>query len=67
MPETLAASLEEGILTVGDIDRFAERGGTIHFYTENNKVPFKINLTAAERLGTKISSQLWRLGTIIRE
>ncbi len=67
MPENLPASLKEGILTAGDIGRFAERGGTINFYTENNKVRFKINRTAAERLGTKISSQLLRLGTIIRE
>ena len=34
---------------------------------ENNKVRFKINVNAAERAGMKISSQLLRLGTIIRE
>ena len=65
--EILAASDKQGILTVSDLDRFAEQGGTINFYTENNKVRFKINLSAAERAGAKISSQLLRLGTIIRE
>jgi hypothetical protein len=67
LPEILLAAQKGGILTVSDIDRFAERGGIINFYMENNKVRFKINLNAAERAGTKISSQLLRLGTIIRE
>ena len=67
LPEILLAAQKGGILTVSDIDRFAERGGIINFYKENNKVRFKINLNAAERAGTKISSQLLRLGTIIRE
>ena len=67
MPEIFLAAQKGGILTVSDIDRFAERGGIINFYKENNKVRFKINLNAAERAGTKISSQLLRLGTIVRE
>jgi len=67
LPEILAAARKTSVLTVSDIDRFAEQGGITNFYTENNKVRFKINLSAAERAGTKISSQLLRLGTIIRE
>jgi len=67
LPEIFLAAQKGGILTVSDIDRFAERGGIINFYKENNKVRFKINLNAAERAGTKISSQLLRLGTIVRE
>lgn len=47
--EIVAASDKAGVLTVSDLDRFAEQGGTINFYTENNKVRFKINLSAAER------------------
>ena len=67
LPEIFLAAQKGGILTVSDIDRFAERGGIINFYKENNKMRFKINLSAAERAGMKISSQLLRLGTIIRE
>ena len=59
LPEIFLAAQKGGILTVSDIDRFAERGGIINFYKENNN--------AAERAGTKISSQLLRLGTIVRE
>ena len=67
LPEILAAVPKKGVLTVSDIDRFAEQGGVINFYMENNKVRFKMNLSAAGRAGVKISSQLLRLGTIIRE
>ncbi len=67
LPEILAAAEKASILTVSDIERYAEVGGIINFYNENNRVRFKINLGAAERAGTKISSRLLRLGTIIRE
>jgi hypothetical protein len=67
LPEVLAAAHQRNVLSVSDLDRFAEQGGVISFYTENNKVRFRINLSAAERAGTRISSQLLRLGTIIRD
>ena len=67
LPEILTAVPQKGVLTVSDVDRFAEQGGIINFYMENNKVRFKINLSAAGRAGMKIRSQLLRLGTIIRE
>ena len=53
------------ILTVSDIDDFAERGGTIGFFVEDRKIRFKINVDAAEETGLQISSKLLRLARIV--
>ena len=54
------------ILTVGEVDGFAERGGIINLRKEQNKVRFEINVETAERSGLKISSQLLKLGKIVK-
>jgi hypothetical protein len=51
----------EGVLTVADSQGFLEMGGSVNFVIEDNKVRFDINLTAAEKAGLKIRSQLLRL------
>jgi len=53
------------ILTVSEIDHFAQDGGDIGFYLSNGKVRFEINPEAARRVGLKISSQLLALGRIV--
>jgi len=53
------------ILTISDIDDFAERGGTIGFFVEDNRIRFKINVDAAEETGLQISSKLLRLARIV--
>ena len=53
------------ILTVSDIDDFAERGGTIGFFVEDNRIRFKINIDTAEKAGLQISSKLLRLAQIV--
>ena len=53
------------ILTVSDIDDFAERGGAIGFFEEDNKIRFEINVDAAEETGLQISSKLLRLARIV--
>jgi len=50
------------VLTVGDLDQFAARGGQIAFRMEDKKVRFDINAAAVERSGVKISAQLMKLG-----
>ena len=52
---------KNGVLTVGDSDGFTKSGGVINFLMEDNKIRFNINLTAAEKSGLKIRSQLLRL------
>jgi len=63
--EVLAALDLQSVLTVSDIDRFAERGGVIRFFVQGNRVRFEINPTSARREGLKISSQLLALGRIV--
>lgn len=55
------------VLTVSDIDRFAERGGMVQLETEQNRVRFAINVAAVERAGLKPSSQLLKLARIVPE
>ncbi|MGD0551728.1 MAG: YfiR family protein [Sedimentisphaerales bacterium] len=50
-----------GVLTVADTEGFLEDGGIVNFVIEDNKVRFDINLTASEKAGLKIRSQLLRL------
>jgi uncharacterized protein DUF4154 len=51
------------VLTVGEMGRFAERGGMIGFQRADNKLRFEINTDAASRAGLTISSQLLKLAT----
>jgi hypothetical protein len=52
---------DQGILTVADTQEFLNAGGIVNFIIEDNKVRFDINLTASEKAGLKIRSQLLRL------
>lgn len=56
--ETLSGT---GVITVSNIDEFADRGGMIQFVIEGEHVRFIINQAAAEREGVQISSQLLAL------
>lgn len=67
LEEVLAALPASPLLTVGDTPRFAERGGTIGFTTQRNRVQLELNLQSAEASGLPVSSQLIRLATIVRE
>jgi hypothetical protein len=53
------------ILTVGDFEGFARRGGMIRFTTLGNKIRMRINLTAAQRANLTISSKLLRPAEIV--
>lgn len=56
------------VLTVGDMDQFAEQGGMIGLVTtEDNHIRFDINKTAIERSGLRASSQLLHLARIVDE
>jgi hypothetical protein len=60
----LAATAGKPILTVGENDSFAARGGVIQLYLEDQVVRFEINRAAAERNGLKISSRLLSLARL---
>ena len=61
----LRALAKASVLTVSDIDGFAERGGVIGFVTEQQRVRFHINVEAADRAGLQISSRLLKLARIV--
>jgi hypothetical protein len=62
---TLRALKNSAILTVGEMDGFAQQGGVINFITVENRIQFEINPDAAQQSGLKISSQLLRLAKIV--
>lgn len=64
--EVLPALGTQPVLTVSEIDDFAEAGGMIGFLVIDNKVRFEINTDAAEQAGLTISSKLLTLATSIR-
>jgi hypothetical protein len=63
----LAALRKAPVLTVSDMDRFAERGGMIGLFTEASRVRFAINADAIQRAGLTPGSQLLRLARIVAE
>jgi len=59
--ESILARLKgRSILTVGDSENFARRGGIIRFLTEQGKVRLRINLEAAKANNLVVSSKLLR-------
>ncbi|HEX3989426.1 MAG TPA: YfiR family protein, partial [Verrucomicrobiae bacterium] len=65
LEEIFPALKDRSILTVGDTDGFAKRGGMIRFVTEKNKIRFRINVEAAKAANLTISSKLLRLAEIV--
>ena len=65
LDEILGTLKKRNILTVGDIDNFADRGGIIQFVTRENRVRLKINLESAKAANLTISSKLLRPATVI--
>ncbi len=61
----LAALKGRSVLTVGDFDGFARRGGIIRFATVGNKIRLRVNLAAAQEAKLTISSKLLRPAQIV--
>ncbi|MBI5213182.1 MAG: YfiR family protein [Nitrospirae bacterium] len=56
---------DSAILTISDIEGFAEAGGIIELVREDGKVRFKININAARQSQLKVSSKLLKLAHIV--
>lgn len=67
LPALLDRTKQAGVLLIGEADGFAARGGTINFYTDEDKVRFEINPEAAKRQKLKISSDLLKLARIVKD
>ncbi|MGE0862802.1 MAG: YfiR family protein [Vicinamibacterales bacterium] len=53
------------VLTVSDLDRFCQQGGTIEFRSERDRIRFDINLDQAARAGLVINSKLLALARTV--
>jgi hypothetical protein len=67
LPAVLRALAGASVMTVGDAERFAERGAVASFFVEESRVRFCVNVSAAARSDLKISSQLLKLAKIVNE
>lgn len=67
LPSLMATLKELPILTVSEIEGFAQRGGIINFIIVGNKVHFEVNPDAAKHVGIHISAQLLKLARIVTD
>ena len=58
---------EAPVLSVGNGDKFAERGGVAQLVLEEGRMRFAINVAAAARARVRLSSKLLSLASIVRE
>ncbi len=65
LDEITASLKNRPILTVGDDDGFAERGGMIRFVTDRNRIRLQINPGAADAAHLTISSKLLRVAEVM--
>lgn len=54
------------VLTVSDMEGFADQGGIIGLTLSGDRVQFTVNLRAARQVGLKLNSQLLRLGKVMQ-
>lgn len=65
---TLVAALSRStVLTIGDADGFAQRGGIVGLFVDAGRIRFMINLDSARRSRLQLSSKLLTLGTIVKD
>jgi hypothetical protein len=65
MGEILKTLEGRSILTIGEHRGFAQEGGIVNFFIEENKVRFEINPDQAKKSRLKISSKLLSLAKIV--
>jgi hypothetical protein len=61
----LARLADRPILTVGELEGFAERGGMINIVKRDHRLRLEINPRAVERSGLRLSSQLLKLAKLV--
>jgi hypothetical protein len=63
--QILASLQGAGVLTVSDIDGFAEAGGVMQFVMQENRVRFVVNLDAATQGKLRVSAKLLALAQAV--
>jgi hypothetical protein len=54
------------VLTVSDIPHFSQHRGMIQLMLEGSRIRFEVNLTATQRAGLTLSSELLKVATAVR-
>jgi uncharacterized protein DUF4154 len=67
LSETLNNVKGASVLVVGEGAEFAERGGGVEFFLEENKLRFAINVDAVQRARLQVSSKLLALARIVHD
>jgi len=67
LSSVLKAFQGTGTLLVGDMDKFAARGGMVGLVLRNDMIDFEINVDAVQRAGLKISDRLLNAARIVRD
>jgi hypothetical protein len=55
------------VLTISDVDDFAQEGGIAQMFVENGKMRFDLNLEVARRSGLQLSSKLLALAAHVHD
>ena len=63
--QILAGLRDASVLTVSDIDGFAEAGGSMQFVMQENRVRFLVNLDAATQSKLRVSAKLLALAQVV--
>lgn len=64
---TLGKLRGHGLLSIGEDQSFLHNGGLITLFIEDNKIKFRVNVSAIPKTGLKISSKLLRLADVYHE
>ena len=67
LPEILSSVRGTSALVVGETERFAERGGGVQFFLEENKLRFAINVDMVQKARLNVSSKLLALARIVHD
>ena len=67
IPEILQKVERKNILTIGEVEKFSDKGGIINFVLVEGKIKFEMNLKALSRAGLAASSQLLKLAILVEE
>lgn len=67
LPEILNSLKGASALVVGESEDFAESGGAVQFFLENNKLRFAVNVDAIQRARLQASSKLLALAKIVHD
>jgi hypothetical protein len=67
LPGIISSLANSPVLTVSDMDGFAEAGGMIGFVIADSKIGFEINQRASRRAGIEIGAQLLQFATLVAE